>query len=629
MGKKLISLILCGVLFTGFLPAHIFAEELTTKAVPALTENTVLQTPVSDSKKNEPSDSSLEAAIKAVKSKIQIPSEYSEFNFYYYGSNTGSNTYWNLNWTNPKNYSYIEINLDKDNNIIYYYKYDSSKSGKNIPAYLKNELENKAKDFIRMIASQISSKIELVSSDYNGIYSNSYTYRFQRKENGVDFPDNTVTVSVDAATGEIRSASINWLYQAKIPSSSAKLTKEEAAKIIGENLNMKLSYKANYYRIFENGNYKTVKKAFLVYEPDLSYISVDAVTKEVYLTRNEWVVLDSNFSGNTTAAKEKFDQGTAEGSSMLTEEEIAKIRELESLISKEKAIETVTNNPYPYIDKNLIAYNASLSKSYNSNDKKASYVWNIELKDERPIDYDKQDYYRAYAYATVDAKTGKILSFKASLKDNYDHKTGTWRNVNVKYDKEYGKNIFEKFLSSQIKDRFSKTKLVDQRNDYIAYYRNNNEPVYGGYYYTYNRFNEDVEFPYNGIYGAVDGVTGKIYYYYSNWDDDIIFESPKNAMTPKEAFEHFISKDGFNLIYEINVINKYDPNYKSKERYYEYSESYLVNYEVRMVYRPDIYPAYISPFTGEQLDYNGEVYKAAKPYVYADIDDTKDNREIR
>lgn len=630
MGKKFISLILCVVLFTGFLPSTIFAAEtLTTKAVmPVLTKDTVFQVTATESKKSEPSNSLLEAAIKAAKAKIKIPSEYSEFNFYYYGSNTGTNIYWNLNWTNPKNYSYIEINLDQDNNIIYYYKYDSSRSGKNIPAYLKNELEYKAKDFIRLIAPEISSKIEFVSSDYSGIYSNTYTYRFQRKENGIFFPDNSVTVSVDAATGEIKSASINWLYQAKIPSSVTKLTKEEAAKIIGENLNMKLSYKSNYYRIFENGKDETVKKAFLVYEPDLSYISVDAVTKEVYLTRNEWVVLDSEYAGKATDTKEKLDQGAAEENVTLTEDEIAKIRELESLISKEKAIETVTKNPYLYIDKNLLTYTATLSKSYANNGKKASYVWNIELKDERPIDYNKdQDYYRAYAYATVDAKTGKILSFNASVKDNYDPKTGTWRKVNVKYDREYGKNIFEKFLTSQIKDRFSKTKLVDQRYDYIAYYKDNNEPVYGGYYYTYNRFNEDVEFPYNGIYGAVDGVTGKIYSYYSTWDDDIIFESPKNAMSPKEAFEHFINKDGFNLIYEINVINRYNPNNKSKG-YIENSESYLVDYEVRLVYRPDIYPVYISPFTGEQLNYNGEVYKETKPYAYADIDDTKENRKI-
>jgi len=625
MGKKLISLFLCTVLIlSGVISGHMFAEvkPSDTEAVASIATSSAANI------NSEPSDKALEVAIKAVKAKIQIPSEFSEFNFYYYGTNMGSNTYWNLNWTNPKDYSYIEVNLDKDNNIIFYYKYDASKSRNNMPAYLKDELLDKAKEFIRSISPEVYSKIELEDSNYDGVYINTYTYIFQRKEKGVLFPDNTVTVSVDATTGEVISASIDWLYQAKLPSSSAKLSKEEAAKIIGENLNMKLSYKANYYRINRNGRYEAVKKAFLVYEPDIPYISVDANSGEVYFTRNVWVT--SNTAGGTTseAAAEKKDMGSS-ASNTLTEEEIARIRELENLISKEKAIENVTSNPYLYIDDNLMTYSATLSKSYYTYNTTSSYVWRIELRDDRPVDYSKdQDYYRAYAYATVDARTGKILSFNASLRDYYDRKTGTWAPVKIKYDKEYGQNIFEKFLNSQIKNYFSKTKLVEQRNDYVAYYNEKSEPVYGGYYYSYHRFNEGVEFPYNGIYGAVDGVTGKIYSYYFDWDDDIIFESPKNAMTPKEAFEHYISKEGFKLIYEVNVINEYDPNYKSNNHYYEYSDAYSVTYEVRLVYRPDIRPAYISPFTGEQLDYSGEVYKTEEPYVYEDIANTDENRKI-
>jgi Peptidase propeptide and YPEB domain./S-layer homology domain. len=391
---------------------------------------------------------------------------------------------------------------------------------------------------------------------------------------------------------------------------------------------MKLSYKTNYYSIYNNGKSETVKKAFLVYEPDVSYISVDAKTGEVYLTRNEWVAYGSIDEAAKSAESNAYDAGSAESAS-LTEEEIAKIRELENLISKNKAIEIVTSNPYLYIDKNLISYTATLHKTYMTSDKEGIYVWRIELEDNRPVDYSRdEDTYRAYANATVDAKTGKILSFHASLNSSYDNKTGTWNPVKIKYNREEGKSIFEKFLNGQIKDRFDKTKLVNQTDDYIAYYNEKNEPVYGGYYYAYNRYNEGVEFPYNGIYGSVDGVTGKIYSYYFYWDDDVVFESPKNAITPEEAFKHYIAKDGFDLMYEVNVINQYDPNYKSSDRYYEYSEAYSVNYEVRLVYRPDINPGYISPFTGEQLDYNGEVYKNENAYVYEDIAETDENRQI-
>mgnify|MGYP001335257154 CR=1 FL=1 len=650
MGRKVLSLMICGLLLSSTVSsADITSNEVTTTDMARIlmeagenpvmplmaveddsSANTTLLKSNSTTENRESTEKLLEAAIKAVKAKIQIPKDYSEFDYYYYGTSAYSNNYWSLNWRNPENYSYIEVNLDKDNNFTYYSHYARTEMGRNIPSYLKKELKDDAEAFIKKIAPDVYKKLEYVDSSYNGIYSNTYTYNFQRIENGIIFPDNNVSVRLNASTGKVTSANIEWLYDVKIPSADIKLTKDQASNIIGDNLNMKLAYKTNYYRIFDNGENEVVKKAFLVYEPDKEYISVNANTGEVYLSRSEWVERSADDMDNKESVK--MDESNATGATkgdMLTEEEMDKIRELRQLITKDKAIEIVTTNPHLHIDKSLLTYSAYLNKLYTVKDEKNSYVWNITLRDEKPVDYSKdEDNYRAYANATVDAKTGKILSFYASLKDNYDRQTGKWVPVNIKYDKEDGQKILVKFLKEQVKDRFDKSKLVEQNDGYIAYYKEDNVPVYGGYSYRYNRFNEGVEFPYNGINGAVDGVTGKIYSYNVNWDDDIEFESPKNAMTAKEAFNHFINKDGFNLLYEINVINMYDPNYKSDDHYYDYSEAYSVAFEIRLVYRPDIYPNYISPFTGEQLDGRGEVYKVSGSYKYNDIADNPDNREI-
>ena len=627
MIKKCMSLLLCLVLFTGSASTGFISKASVDDVIvrPVMAEDLLMGKPEESIK--EPSDKALEAAIKAVKAKIKIPSEYSEFSYSYFGSSIYTGVYWNLMWRKADN-SYISVGLDQTNNFKSYNFYDYSQK-RNIPTYLKEELKDEAEAFIKKIAPDIYSKIDFVSSNYGGLYSNTYTYYYQRKEQDIVFPDNTVNVSVNAVTGEITSASIEWLRDAKIPSGDVKLTKEEAARLIGEKLNMKLTYKTNYYTIYDKGKSEYVKKAFLVYEPDLSYISIDAKTGEVYLTREQWVKTDFSRDEADKAAMAENTAKTA-GPITLTEEEIAKIKELENLISKDEALEIVTTNPYLYIDENLLSYTANLNQSYSTTKSKSpSFIWSITLRDNRPVDYSKEEErYRAYAYATVDAKTGKILSFSASIRNYYDYTSGKWQPIEVKYDRAYGQTVLEKFLKSQVKSLFNKTKLVDQRDDYIVYYKDDKEPVYGGYSYQYNRFNEGIEFIYNGISGSVDGVTGKIYNYYTNWDDDIIFESPKNAMSPQEAFEHYISKEGFKLLYEINVINQYDPNYKTKEKYYDYSEAYRVAYEVRLVYRPDISPSYISPFTGEQLNYNGEVYVTAKPYHYKDIEDTQENRDI-
>ncbi|MBH1941422.1 S-layer homology domain-containing protein [Mobilitalea sibirica] len=627
--KKAITLLLSGVILATSIPAgNSRADMMATNEIVADSDISILPMPEKPSRGAlDPSQDALEAAIKAVKGKITIPKEYSEFDYYFYGSTSYADTYWNLTWRNPKDSSYIQVSCDKNNHITHYSKYDYSAKSTGIPKYLKKELKSTADQFIKQIAPQISSKVEYLDANYESIYSGTYNYSYQRKENGVSFPDNKVNVSVNSVSGEVMSASVQWLYDVTIPKADTKLTKEEAAKIIGENLKMELVYRTDYYRIYDSNKKDYVQKAYLVYEPNPGYISVDAKTGKVYLTRSEWID-KTRYAGSGDYEKEEAVNDMAKtASDVLTEEEIAKINELEELITKDKAIEKVTKNSYLYIDKNLMSYNAYLNKSYNGN-KEANYVWNIELRDPRPVDYDKDSkYYRAYANAQVDAKTGKILSFKASLDSNYNDKNGTWNEVKIKYNKEESQTKLESFLKSQIKDRFTNSKLVTISDDYVAFYKND-EPVYGGYQYKYNRVNEGVIYPYDHIYGAVDGVSGKIYSYRSSWNDNVVFESPKGAMSSEKAFEHYISKEGYQLVYEVNEINIYDPSYKGESRYYDDSEAYSMKYEVRLVYRPDVNPALISPFTGEQLTYDGKVYKKIKPYSYLDVADTRENREI-
>lgn len=627
--KKIITLLLSGVMLATSIPGGFAAGKSATTPEPNIMPIAVGEYNPSAPAGKATSDKALENAIKAVKAIITIPKEYSEFDYYFNESSSYANSTWSLTWRNPIDYSYIQVNCDQAYHITYYNKYSYNEKNGTLPTYLKKELKEKADQFIAKIAPEVAPKLEYLSSDYEGIYSGAYIYNYQRIENGISFPDNSVTVRVDSVTGEIIGTSISWLYDAKIPSADAAITKNKATEILKKNLKMSLKYRMNYYRIYDSiAANSDIKNAFLIYEPDQGYISVDAKTGKVYLTRSEWIQKDYNngkMEDAATAAESKADGGAAN----LTEEEIAKIRELESLITKEEAIEKVTGNKSLYIDQNLMSYNAYLSKSNGYYNAGGSYVWNIELRDARPVDYEKdKDYYRAYASATVDAKTGKILSFYASIKSNYDEKTGKWNSVKIKYNKEKSQQILEAFLKTEISSKFKKTKLVDSREDYVAYYKGENTPVYGGYYFQYNRFNEGVEFDYNSIYGAVDGVTGKIYNYRTNWFDSVVFESTKDAMTADKALEAYLAKEGYHLVYEINEVNTYDPNYSGEKKFYDDSEAYSVNYEVRLVYRPDINPPYISPFTGAQLNYDGTEFKKAQPFVYEDVEEKPENREI-
>lgn len=616
--KKFVATLLAGMILASSIPSVGLADagdNLAEDVMPVKSTQDVS----ADSSQDKTAEN-MEKALLTVKSKIDIPTEYSEFNYYFYDSYMPTDDAWRFVWTTPDGNSVINISCDKNYHITYYYKYNYTDRQSGIANYLKSELKPKADEFIVKIAPELKKKYEFVSADYESVYSGNYVYKYQRKENGVAFPDNTINVSVNSITGEVTAATINWLYDKAVPSGTAKITKEEAAKIIRQNMKMELVYKSDFTGIYDkNGKRKT--RAYLVYQPSQSYISVDAKNGIVYNESSEWIY---NGRAALNEAEEKSMDTFDGGAATLTENEIAKIQELSKLISKDKAIEIVKSNDSLYLDPNLKSFTASLSK-INETDGKASYVWYINMNDPRKIDYsnENEDYYRAYAHAAVDAISGKIISFYASLKTYYNDKDKKWESIDIKYNLDQARDILEKFLKTQISSKFKNSKLAKSFEDYVLYYTDLNKPVYGGYSFTYNRTNEGVEYPYDYIYGSVDGVSGKIYSYGYFWNDNVEFESTEGIISPEEAMDYYLANKGFDLKYEIKIINQLD-----ESRDIDYKDAYKMDYEIRLVYRPDVIPQYISPHTGEQLNYDGTVYKEKLPYYYNDITDPVKYRNV-
>ncbi len=609
--RKYLSIFLSAMMITNLLVINVSASS-TEEAIIPVSEY------ISSVANEKTKEKALEQAIKSVKSKVTIPKDYTIFNYHYYETTNYRDGYWRLSWRNEEATKEISVECDNDYNINNYRKYNYEKETSRIPLYLKKDLLDVAEDFIKKLNPKVADKIKFTSAEYEGIYSSTYRYNFQRVENGIDFPDNTVNVRVNGVTGQVELLSINWLYDVKIPNAKTKVTKDEAAKIIANNLNMDLNYRINYYHTYREGE-SINEKAFLVYQPDKSYISVDARTGKAYLSVQEYIERDSNGTMDDKAEEESADVGGGLADVSLTDEELKRIQELKLLISKEEAIEIVSSNPYLYHGENLIESSAHLGKYYNS-ENEDTYYWRIELRDPRPVDYNESgNRYRAYSYAQVDAKTGRIISYQSNLNDYYNEDLDKWEDIKIKYNKKESQQILEKFLKKEIGEHFSNSKLVRTNDDHIIYYDSAN-PIYRGYSYSYNRVNEGVLYSYDGIYGSVDGVTGKIYRFNYNWSNNVDFESPKDAMTPKKAFDHYISNNGYKLVYEVNQKNIQDSSANNR--------SYQVEYEVRLVYRPDIDPQYISPFTGEQLTSRGEIYKERKAFEYGDISDSKENWEI-
>lgn len=550
------------------------------------------------------SEDEMKTIILAMKNRFGIGEKYTEFDADRSGS--GDSEYWCFNWSTEDGSDAISVSCDAKLRVKSYSKY-GNRSSNVAPELTQDECLKGVEKFLSEKLPELKGSYRLTEVS-GSRYNCRYTYYFVRVENGIDMPDNTVRVGADYVTGEVTYAYVNWNHDVKVPSAEKLISKEEAAAKLSTKVDMTLKYFRGWD---EDGN----EKIFLAYVPDKSYIAVDAISGKIYTEKLYWGSSEEADMTNSIDRGFGLNDSKAEAAeAVISEAEQKKIDELKGLISKDEAIAAVRNNKYLLIDDSINYVDASVSKAGDH------YVWYITMSDQRPVDYENDDYYRAYARASVNAETGELLSFYASVKDLDSLTADEVQKLVDKHSKSDCKKIFEKFLKEESKDRFSN---VEFTNSYtvnpIFYDRVNSISIYSGYSFNYVRVNEKVPFEANCINGSVDSITGKVCSYYFNWSENVEFPSTKNVIGKEKAFMSYTGYEGFDLVYEIVT------NYKQTESF-----EYKTVYTVRLVYRTQISPAYVDADTGKQLDYNGnECVKTVRNFEYTDIAGSKYERTIK
>ncbi|MBR4341093.1 MAG: S-layer homology domain-containing protein [Lachnospiraceae bacterium] len=551
----------------------------------------------------------------AVKGKLQISDDYTEFD-YSYNEYSGEGTY-QFTWRTEDGRAYIGVTADTTGRIYNLYSYDNNKNSEReglLPNYIGEELIPKAEEWIARVEPDIKGKLNLKNCRYSN-YNKTYSLSFVRNENGIDLNDNGVSIVMDAFDATVTNYRLNWDFTVKIPKVESPISKEAAAEKVAKKVNMHLEYRLTYG---SDGN----QKVFLAYNPDRTYVAVDAKNGKIYTEKVYWgsgTDFDGGFNDEAEEATAE-ESGSYDDSVKLSDAEIQKIGEIKDIISSEEAVKLIKNNKKLYIDQNLTSADCRL---YSSN---GEYYWRIYLSDNRPVNYDDYDeytdYYRASLNASINAKTGKLISFSAYTKDYYVTEDGK-APFEIAYTKKQCQKIFEEFVKETDPDKFEYLELnnVYEQKVYIynLYNKDTDYDKVGGYSYSYDRYYKDIPFTANGVYGAVEAITGKITNYNVNWTDAELPE-PENLIGNEKAFESYISSDGFDLIYEL--VSKYE----DKQSYYGYDKEV----KARLVYRTAIYPNYIDAFTGKRLSWNGEEYKpVGVSYKYTDINGTKYERSIK
>lgn len=588
----------------------------------------------------EPTAEDMQSILKKIRPRFTLPETYTEFDWNYNSPTYYRAASWRFTWEDTQGEGRVRVVADTNGSITSYSKDDySRKRSISLPRYSKETLAETAKASLAALCPAAAPSMKLTGSYASSLYSQSFYYTFTRYENDIIVPDDTATVSVNYVTGELTSVSCTY-HDGLAFDTPGALSAEDAKKALTAAQTMKLSYRLK-TEYDEDGN-AVARKAYLVYAPEKSYLSADASTGEIYTERNTWSVdTTSGAGGSNSSAKleSAFDAAESEdeeaGGYELPEEELAGLEILKSLISRDEAIRAVLENDALYIEESATAVNAQLMRendysSLNADGKEqSSYRWVLSFT--APYNESKKEngYYYAYMRATVDASTGKLISFRSSVPgyDYYVNETKVETPPAPSYTAEQADELFRAFADTQIADYMQNVRLSASTEATPIEYtesaeRSEREPIYRVARLNYTRVNEDVDFSYNGVYGAVDRVTGKITSFSYSWYDDVTFESPALAVTPEKAYAALLDSDGFGLNYEINS----DYTYKqymadSKDGYLNFDELYDTSTYTRLVWSGYNYgTSLVSALTGKLINYSGEEYKPETSGAYTDID---------
>ncbi len=533
-------------------------------------------------------DNGLQDAVKTVKSKITIPSSYTEFN--YRNGTEGDRKIWTLDWNSKEDVGSISVSVDDKGNILRYYNSipNNNTYKKKLPKVSKQDARIKAENFIKKMNADLLNQITYFENTQQNIMGNTYSFHFLRLVNGIKYPENHIFVEVNFETGDIQSYSLNWTEGLNFPSKDKVISLEKAKSAYVEKLGLRLTY-----------SYKTEDKKILtypVYSPLYNNSFVDAITGEKVDIFTDGIYFGGYGDADYLLSKtfNESSKGDSGRDVPLTPDEIKAIEEVSKLISKEDMEKKLRGLIVLGLSNDFTVTSTSLDKDWTNPE---SFVWNFYFaKDSKDTKTGPET-----VNVSADAKTGEIKNFWISSRSN--------ENDDVKYDKDASKAEVEEFLKEIQSDKFKQTEYQEIFQQPV-YPLANNEEKPREYTFKYTRKVNGIFFPSNSISVGFDAVKGKITNYNMNWFDTT-FQPVDKVIALDKMYEALFSELGLELQYKSDYTNPYDMKLSIVQD---------KKPGIKLVYTlKNDKPAIFDAFTGVILNSDGKPFKEVKPVDYKDI----------
>lgn len=500
-------------------------------------------------------DGAVKSKLAAVKGRIEIPEEFSEFT---YSVNTrAAADIYSFNWeTERGSDSYGYINASICGSVLMSYEiyrsdYTRWSETAKLAAMTKPELYSAAVRAVKKLNPTVADSISVDKESIRmSVYGNTASFSLTRTANNIPVANDTGSITLDKNTGELISFNISWHPGAAFEKADKAISADKAWDSYEKMIALKPQYE-----IFYNSESEQ-------WESRLVYVQTDYGDINAFTGNKSNFQEDAFFGDDVTNEAAADAENPATGGmddAIFTEKELKELG-VELPYGTEKAVvELIKGNKYlTYSDGMKMEYSyLSKDKRYDNTDR---YMFTASFSSTVPEDYWEDpimpledvdiavEYTPAYVSRyesmsiTVDAQTGEVLSYgyytDTQDADSYDM---------TKADK-LAKEIANDLASSHISE------YTDYRSSNSEYTDYNGKTHYNGSYHSFNREVNDITVDGNYINISLDPQMKLTRYSISY--SDVKFADPKGSLTSAQAFEKFKADNEITLCYKARMGEK-------------------------------------------------------------------------
>jgi Zn-dependent metalloprotease len=488
------------------------------------TEQATTETTEATEKEIAEAKVSKDEAIELAKTQVKIPADFQQervnYNSNHYRSGHGV---WDIQFEKTDNenrhHAYIRVSIDAENgDLIGFNMYDSSKESTYPP---KVDL-NKAKEIAQSFLEKQNKNI-LTNVKYNDEFEKNYKtplqgdvrYRFQydRLENGVPFPMNHVSITVDG-NGNVVEYNYNWDESINFNSPDQSINLDEAVELLS-----KVEFELVYKMPWRKREIEKNQAPYLAYQMKSRFIGLDAETGELINHRGEPNNKEQDYS-------------------TVTDEPLKELPSNDLQLNQEEALKRITSTFE--LPKNAELDNARFEEnSYQYQWTRRSlwnFNWRVDGEDER---------YNRYIRASVDSQTGEILNFYSDQYRPYEEKENEEapelspeeaQEKAIHWIKELAPHYTDQiYLNEPDFEQLDEKKLKDIRD----------------YGFSFNRIINGVKAEMDNIHIGIDANTGELVRFYNSMTNIDYPDKTPEVVSQDKAKSIYFSQYDVQLHYHL------------------------------------------------------------------------------